>query len=504
LVDFLASYQVIAKLVAPIIQNDTLWGLLIVHQCDQPRHWEQWEINLIRQLADQMAIAIQQSSLFMQLQQELTDRQRAQQEISEKNQQLAISLQELAHATRQKDEFLANMSHELRTPLNGILGMTEGLLEGVFGEINAEQRSTLGHIERSGGHLLELINDVLDLSKIEAGHIELELTPTSILGLCHNSLDFIKALALKKRLDVDVRLPFTMPDLYVDERRMRQVLINLLMNAVKFTPEGGRITLAVSRELIAEVDGESQSSPQENIQISVSDTGIGIEPKNLEKLFQPFIQVDSSLNRKYGGTGLGLALVKRIVELHGGRCEVTSEIDVGSCFRVLLPTTSNPTTSKMSIQPGQSVTLSAPERIANADKTGAEISSAQSPLILLAEDNETNRITFSSYLKAKGYQIAIARDGQEAILKAQEYRPDLILMDIQMPNMDGLEAMTQIRALPTLQDIPIIALTSLAMVGDRDRCLAAGANDYLTKPISLKKLVIAIQHLLTPVTSPLS
>lgn len=265
----------------------------------------------------------------------------------------------------------------------------------------------------------------------------------------------------------------------------------------------------MSRELIAEVDGEPLSSPQENIQISVSDTGIGIEPKNLEKLFQPFIQVDSSLNRKYGGTGLGLALVKRIVELHGGRCEVTSELDVGSCFRVLLPTTStptssNPTTSKMSIQPGQSVTLSAPERIANADKTGAEISSAQSPQILLAEDNETNRITFSSYLKAKGYQMIIARDGQEAIIKAQEYRPDLILMDIQMPNMDGLEAMAQIRALPTLQDIPIIALTSLAMVGDRDRCLAAGANDYLTKPISLKKLVIAIQDLLTPVTSSLS
>jgi PAS domain S-box-containing protein len=256
------------------------------------------------------------------------------------NRKLAeISLQqtyeELLQANRLKDEFLATMSHELRTPLNAILGMTESLQEEVYGDINDRQIKALGLIEQSGLHLLSLINDVLDIAKIESGQMQLQLTATSIISLCESSLKFIQPQALKKQIQVQTSLPDVIPDIYLDERRIRQSLINLLNNAVKFTPSCGQITLEViyplSRQTIA-----SANDPQ-YIRLLVKDSGIGIASKSIGKLFQPFIQVDSALNRKYEGTGLGLALVKRIIELHGGEVGVTSEVGVGSCFFIDLP-----------------------------------------------------------------------------------------------------------------------------------------------------------------------
>ena len=247
--------------------------------------------------------------------------------------------EELLRSTRLKDEFLANMSHELRTPLNAILGMTEGLQEQVYGNLNARQLQALKTVERSGSHLLELINDILDLAKIEAGQIELDCTHTSINLLCQSSMSFIKQQALQKGIQHNIQIPLNLPSLLVDERRMRQVLINLLNNAVKFTPKGGRVNLEVTQlppELSSDL-ATGDRPPQQYLRISVSDTGIGISPENIKKLFQPFIQIDSALNRQYEGTGLGLALVKRIVELHGGRVGLTSELGVGSCFTVDLP-----------------------------------------------------------------------------------------------------------------------------------------------------------------------
>jgi CheY-like chemotaxis protein len=222
------------------------------------------------------------------------------------------------------------------------------------------------------------------------------------------------------------------------------------------------------------------------LRFAVKDTGIGIAPENITKLFQPFIQIDSALNRKYEGTGLGLALVKRIVEMHNGNVGLTSELGVGSCFTVELPCGStvlaNPKSESQLNpafypQPSTSTLLG-------------------SPLILLAEDNEANIATISSYLGAKGYRIVSAKDGAEAIALAKSHQPDLILMDVQMPVMDGLEATKQIRLDPSVVNIPIIALTALAMEGDRDRCLAAGADEYISKPIKLKQLVHLIQDLL--------
>ncbi|MBD2188463.1 PAS domain-containing protein [Pseudanabaena mucicola] len=250
-----------------------------------------------------------------------------------------ISLQqtyeELLQATRLKDEFLATMSHELRTPLNAILGMTESLQEEVYGEMNDRQIRALELIDQSGLHLLSLINDVLDIAKIESGQMQLQLTATSIISLCESSLKFIQPQALKKQIQVQINLPDIIPDIYLDERRIRQSLINLLNNAVKFTPDGGQITLEAIYPLSTQ--SSASASDLQYIRLLVKDSGIGIAPKAIGKLFQPFIQVDSALNRKYEGTGLGLAIVKRIIELHGGEVGVTSEVGVGSCFFIDLP-----------------------------------------------------------------------------------------------------------------------------------------------------------------------
>ena len=411
---------------------------------------------------------------FVVMVQDISDRKQAEAQLLRTNEQLA-------RATRMKDEFLANMSHELRTPLNAILGMTEALQEQILGSINEKQLKALQTVERSGDHLLSLINDILDVVKIESGQIELDCALVNVTALCQSSLTFIKQQAQKKSIQLEIKLPRNLPDQLLDERRIRQVLINLLNNAVKFTLEGGRITLEVTKQ-------ESQKSLHTNdwIRFAITDTGIGIAPENIEKLFQPFIQIDSALNRQYSGTGLGLALVKQIVELHGGKVGLTSELGVGSCFTIDLLYTPESSEMLMGKQ------LAIPSEF----ESPLTHQPTKIPLILIVENNEINIITISGYLQAKGYRLIAAKNGQEAIALAKAHRPDLILMDIQMPVMDGLEAIQQIRLDPDLVNIPIIAMTALAMTGDRDRCIQAGADEYVTKPVKLKQLTNTIQQLL--------
>ncbi len=487
------------------VELQTTEGKLIGNLCifhDHPLLHPEWAKTLLRIFAARAGSELEryQTSLELEkLNHELEQRvQERTEQLQERELQLQATNAELLRATRLKDEFLANMSHELRTPLNAILGMSESLQEQIFGAINEKQELALKMIERSGSHLLELINEILDLAKIESGQIELDYQPTAIAPLCQLSLAFIKQQAYKKRIQVETQLPEYLPNLMVDERQIRQVLLNLLNNAVKFTPEGGQITLKVEYFPVSTPIAERAVIPQSLtdelsslccVRFSVQDTGIGIAPENIHKLFQPFIQIDSALNRQYSGTGLGLALVKNIVELHGGEVGLTSEVGIGSCFTFTLPCAENH--SIVATPTIQSETTSESSQFLDL--------AHKSPIILLAEDNEANIATISSYLTTKGYKIRLAKNGREALEQALAEPPDLILMDVQMPEMDGLTAMQKIRQIPELEIVPIIALTALTMKGDQEKCLQAGANDYLSKPVKLKQLVTMIQKLLLPV-----
>ncbi|MBE9101572.1 response regulator [Vacuolonema iberomarrocanum] len=438
---------------------------------------------------------------------DISDRKLAEAQLQETNEQLA-------RATRLKDEFLANMSHELRTPLNAILGMSEALQEEVFGSINEHQTQVIQTITSSGTHLLELINDILDLAKIESGQIQIQCQSASIPQIGHASVAFIKQQAFRKQIQLKLNITKDLPPVIVDDRRIRQGLINLLSNAVKFTPEGGQIILEICdiqnkpdySQFGAEFSPTHESLPDgtksipsnaiNGIWMAVIDNGIGIAPEHLGTLFQPFLQIDSALNRQYNGTGLGLSLVKRVMDLHGGRVAVRSMPDVGSCFSIELPYDTK-IQADTQPHPEPQKTVEIPSHSPLPISTHDEISSQASPLILLAEDNEANISTISNYLKAKGYRILVANDGKNAISLAKQNDLDLILMDIQMPGMDGLQAIELIRQDSHLTDLPIIALTALAMVGDRERCLDAGANDYLSKPVKLSQLAHTIQNLLT-------
>jgi len=421
---------------------------------------------------------------------DITNSKQAEEQLRRINERLTLTNAELDRATRLKDEFLANMSHELRTPLNAILGMSEGLQDGVFGILTDRQKKAVDSIARGGKHLLALINDVLDLAKVESGKLQLQLAPTSIAYICGNSLTFVRQQAMKKKIKLTTEISSGLANIVVDELRIRQVLINLLSNAVKFTPDGGSVKLVV----------EPVQSPDKNLlRFSVIDTGIGMTQEDAGKLFQPFVQIDSRLNRQYNGTGLGLALVRRLVELHNGTVGVTSEVGRGSCFTFCLPyVVSESTTVQTSSSQFQSITneqLQQPEVTTNLTLDTSQ-TQANSPVILLVEDNDFNIASISCYLDSRGYELIVAKNGEEGVRIAKSEHPDLILMDIQLPKVDGLEAIRQIRADEQLVNTPIIALTALAMPGDREKCLASGANEYITKPVKLRELVDNIQSLL--------
>ena len=390
---------------------------------------------------------------------------------------LQESNQLLLRATRLKDEFLANMSHELRTPLNSILGMAEAIQASIFGRVTSEQVRALDAIERSGYHLLALINDILDLAKIESGQVELDFQPADLKILCLASLDFIRQQAMKKKLKIEFIFPDRPETVVVDERRIRQVLINLLNNAVKFTPIGGEIILEVRSGLIA-VDKD------DSIQIIVRDTGVGIAREHIDKLFRPFIQIDSALNRQYQGTGLGLALVAKIISLHRGNVTLNSELGKGTCFTITLPR-----------HPENHHVDTFQDEINEIETK--EIRSQGHQLILVVEDNIDNVEMLSKFLEAQSFKTIVAQNGIEAVAKARKHLPDMILMDIQLPRLDGLDAIKQLRQFPETAQIPIIALTALAMEGDRERCLEVGADEYLSKPVRLKVLLQKILSLLS-------
>ena len=393
--------------------------------------------------------------------------QELEQKVLERTSELQMTSQRLERAVRSRDNFMAAMSHELRTPLHGILGLAELLLDHTFGPLGEKQAVSVQRIRESGDHLLALINDILDLARIQNVGVALDVRDCSIQETCESAVRLVEMTAKAKGQQISTKFPDAQPLLRADDRRLKQILANLLVNAVKFTPRGGAIGLEV------------ESSGQW-IRLAVWDTGKGIPPELIAQLFQPFVQLDDRLSREYAGSGLGLALVRQLVEAHGGQVELQSEVGKGSRFSVLLPWDGSkvgaPSTSP------QSPSQPAPNSTLRPLPSGLSV--------LVAEDNEVNLFTIRSYLESHQTRVTAAENGKKAVTLAQELEPDLILMDIQMPVMDGLEATSRIRTLntPWMKSVPIVAVTALAMPGDRERCLRAGASAFVAKPLALEQL----------------
>ncbi len=384
----------------------------------------------------------------------------------------------LAKSARMKDQFLANMSHELRTPLTGIIGFSEALSQGLYGDLSTTQHRSVQHIFDNGQHLLKLINDILDLARIGAGQVDLKLGPVLVDEACREVIDLLSTLFHSKRQHFHYAPPDTKLSIEADILRLRQILINLLSNANKFTPEGGELGLEIGYE-----------PWRREVSFSVWDHGIGIAPSQQSMLFQPFVQLDSRLARDQPGTGLGLALVRQLVTLHGGRIEVESHLHHGSRFTVILPQQSPlpmiETKTVASEEPADSVVGQTPKAVH----------------ILLAEDDPSVADLLLEYLGYRGYTTSYVAKGDAVIEQIQTLHPHLLLIDIQMPGMSGLDVIARLRADPDpeMARIPIIAITALAMAGDRERCLAAGADDYLSKPVRLETLGATIHRVLTTI-----
>ncbi|WP_026098365.1 hybrid sensor histidine kinase/response regulator [Kamptonema formosum] len=460
--DLMRRARVRAKLVAPIVVGDELWGLLIAQQCEEPRRWSESEKNFLKEIAEHLAVAIHQAQLYAELQEQ---KQTLEQRVVERTQALQDALIAAQAASRAKSEFLSTMSHELRTPLTCVIGMSATLLRWSLGQLNQKQRNYLQTIHDSGEHLLELINDILDLSQVEAGKTVLNVSEFSLRQLAGQSLQELqdKARAGGVELEMDLKVDPPRDRFAADYRRIKQIVYNLLSNAVKFTHAGGQVTLRVW------VEGRAAL-------FQVEDTGIGIPENQLPLLFEKFQQLDSSHHRKYGGTGLGLALTKQLVELHGGWIEVESSVGEGSTFTVWLP--------------AQPLSPAVPALAAEAPS----LSSARlQGGIVLIEDDEEMATMICDILTAAGYQVVWQIEGSTAIEQIELLQPKAVIVDMELPGMDGSEIISDLRQSPAGQELKVLGLT--VKMPHEVEAGGQGADDFLLKPVEPAFLLQKITQL---------
>jgi PAS domain S-box-containing protein len=404
---------------------------------------------------------------------DVTERKRFEEALHSKN----IELEE---GSRMKSEFLANMSHELRTPLNSIIGFSEVLKDGLTGEMTDKQRGFVGDIFGSGQHLLSLINDILDLSKVEAGKMKLDLEEVQVPALLANGMAIVREKAAAHRIRTSMEVAEELGATIADPRKVKQIVYNLLSNAVKFTDDGGQVAVRAARVPRAEVGRPScawagrtfplgDSAFAEFLEIRVRDSGIGISRDGLEKLFKPFSQIDGSLARRFEGTGLGLAMVKLLADLHGGTVAVESAVGEGSCFTVWLPLRASGEGALMPARaPGTPIREPAGARIA-----------------LVVEDDYKSAELIRVHLEAEGFKVLHASSAKAALELALQQPVELITLDILLPDMEGWEFLTRIKQVPDLRRTPVVIIS---IVADSNKGFSLGASAVVQKPISRKAL----------------
>ena len=434
---------------APLIIRGQPLGLLALGR--QPGHppIDESEVEFLRIIAANLSVAWENARLY---------------------QEAVETAERLKEVDRLKSQFLANMSHELRTPLNSIIGFSRVILKGIDGPITDQQRQDLEAIFNSGQHLLGLINDILDISKIEAGKMELSFEPTDLGEIIRGVMSTAIALVKDKPIELQQSVPADLPTIIADSRRVRQVLLNLVSNAAKFTDQG-------FIRVEARVEGDF-------VTISVSDSGIGIPPEKLPHIFEAFTQVDASPSRKYGGTGLGLTISKSFVELHGGRIWVESEVGKGSRFTFTLPI-QGPSQVRAEAGP-------AAEEVPPPEEAPTPAPEAPGRVVLCVDDDEGVITLFRRYLDKQGYRVVGLTDPSRVVEEARRIRPFAITLDVMMPGKDGWQVIQELKADPETRDIPVVMCT---IVSEKGRGLSLGAADYLVKPILEQDLIAALDRL---------
>jgi PAS domain S-box-containing protein len=444
-------------LVVPLFGRGQKIGFVAHYDAESRKGFSEADLEFARDLAERVALTYENAQLFFETEKKA---------------------QELELANQMVTDFLASTSHELRTPMQAILSMSDFLLRGLPGKLNDEQQRQIGIIQKSGRSLLALINDILDLSKIEAGKMEAAVDDFNLPSLLREAVETIEPLCREKNLRLRVEIAKNLPAQFAgDHTALMRVLTNLLGNAVKFTDRG-------------DVQLKASLSKGNELEIIVRDTGIGIAPEHQKKIFEPFHQIESGSARRHGGTGLGLAISKRLVGLLGGTIEIESALGKGTTFLLRIPKGQKSQRPKSAVHPSKLETQKKKKSL--LDQTTARMKGK--PRILVVEDNENTRYAMQFLLENEGYLVDFADGGEQALLAAQHHKPQLILLDIMMPTMDGYQVSRMLKAQKQLSHIPVVALTARAMKGDRELALAAGCDDYLTKPFERKDILAVIER----------